>query len=415
MPFRNRIDAGRQLARALRHLRHTDLVVLGLPRGGVPVAAEVAKSLGAALDVVIVRKLGVPGRPEIAMGAIGEGDARVVNDYVLQVTGVTPVQFAAVERAERAELLARVDRLRQPGARRVAIRGRTVVIVDDGIATGATVRVACAVVRAAGSARVIIAAPVAPPEVVAELAEIADEVVCLETPPVFSAVGQWYEDFRQVTDAEVTALLRPVAVDGPVLIPADGVLLAGHLGVPPGARGLVIFVHGTGSGRHSPRNRAVADALGRDGFGTLLFDLLAPGEDDEEVGLVARTERLIDVTAWLRRRWPHGKIGYFGGSTGAGVALAAAASPDTHVSAVVSRGGRPDLALACLPLVTARTLLIVGGDDLEVIRFNQLAAVWMRCPYELAVLPGATHLFGEPGALAAVIHRSSAWFARHLT
>uniref|UniRef100_UPI0035E44B16 dienelactone hydrolase family protein n=1 Tax=Allocatelliglobosispora scoriae TaxID=643052 RepID=UPI0035E44B16 len=206
-----------------------------------------------------------------------------------------------------------------------------------------------------------------------------------------------------------------MAVDGPVLIPADGVLLAGHLGVPPGARGLVIFVHGTGSGRHSPRNRAVADALGRDGFGTLLFDLLAPGEDDEEVGLVARTERLIDVTAWLRRRWPHGKIGYFGGSTGAGVALAAAASPDTHVSAVVSRGGRPDLALACLPLVTARTLLIVGGDDLEVIRFNQLAAVWMRCPYELAVLPGATHLFGEPGALAAVIHRSSAWFARHLT
>lgn len=423
MPFRDRTDAGRQLARALEHLRGSDVVVLGLPRGGVPVAAEVAKWLGAPLDMVVVRKLGVPSQPELAMGAIGEGDARVVNPVVLRAARVTQEQLDAVERTERRELKTRVQRLRA-GRPRVPVAGRTAVIIDDGIATGATIRVASEVVRAEGAARVVLAAPVAPPEVVTELSNFADEVVCLETPAWFSAVGQWYEDFRPVSDGEVAALLhpgsedpRPAAEDIAVTIPAGGVQLPGQLVVPPGASGVVVFAHGSGSSRHSPRNRAVAGVLQRDGFGTLLCDLLTEAEEGDRrnvFDLPLLTERLIDVTQWLRNHRPAGAIGYFGASTGAAAALAAAASLGAEVAAVVSRGGRPDLALDYLARVTAPTLLIVGGNDIEVLRLNQVAAARLRAPHELVVIPGATHLFEEPGALASVAERASAWFSRYL-
>lgn len=207
--FSDRVDAGRQLAQHLAHLRGRDLVVLGLPRGGVPVAVEVADALDAPLDVIVVRKLGVPFQPELAMGAIGEGGARVLDTGVLAHTGVTPGDLEAVERRERAELDLRVARLRR-GRERIDLDGRTVVIVDDGIATGSTARVACQVARHLGAAKVILAVPVGPAETIRHLPE-ADEVVCVSMPERFVAVGYHYRDFSPTSDEEVIVLLDAAA------------------------------------------------------------------------------------------------------------------------------------------------------------------------------------------------------------
>jgi putative phosphoribosyl transferase len=210
MTFTNREQAGRQLAERLKTERDDDVVVLGLPRGGVPVAFEVALALDAPLDVIIVRKLGVPVQPELAMGAIGEDGVRVLNTEVIDLAQISTRALAEVERREQAEVERRSRQFR--GDRpRVPIEGRTVVIIDDGIATGSTARAACAVARAHGARRVILATPVAPPSAVAELTGAADEVVVLETPEQFFAIGQWYDDFTQTPDREVTDLLARAA------------------------------------------------------------------------------------------------------------------------------------------------------------------------------------------------------------
>ncbi|GAA3794904.1 phosphoribosyltransferase [Amycolatopsis tucumanensis] len=206
MRFTDRSDAGRALAERLMALRGEDVVVLGLPRGGVPVAFEVARALRAPLDVVVVRKLGVHCRPELAMGAIGEEGVRVVNGEIVRRAGVSAGELAAVERAERAELRRRVEAFRA-GRGRIDLAGRTALIVDDGVATGATARAACQVAWALGAARVVLAVPVGEPGAIAALRRDADEVVCLAAPAGFTAVGQWYHRLGQVSDGEVAGLL----------------------------------------------------------------------------------------------------------------------------------------------------------------------------------------------------------------
>lgn len=206
MRFVDRADAGRRLAAQLSYLRDEPVVVLGLPRGGVPVAYEIATALGAPLDVVVVRKLGVPFQPELGMGAIGEDGARVVNPEVVRMAGVTERQIAEVEARERAELERRARRFR--GDRpRVPLTGRTAVVVDDGIATGSTARAACEVARAHGASSVMLAVPIGSVDVAERFAGIADEVVCLVTPDMYFAVGQGYRNFTQTSDDEVVALL----------------------------------------------------------------------------------------------------------------------------------------------------------------------------------------------------------------
>jgi putative phosphoribosyl transferase len=436
--FRDRADAGRQLAVELkRHLGDEDVVVLGLPRGGVPVAFEVARELDAPLDVIVVRKLGVPYQPELGMGAIGEDGVRVLNDDVLARARIGEDEVVAVEQAERVELGRRAMLFR--GDRpRASLVGRTAVVVDDGIATGSTAHAACQVVRAHGASRVILAVPVAPRSSLASLAKTADELVCLASPEPFFSVGQFYQDFSQTSDEEVVEFLEraatgaftaPVAArttddppvrDEDVTVEIRAVRLVGHLTVPEVCSGLVVFAHGSGSSRHSPRNRFVAAVLNSAGLGTLLFDLLTPDEEIQrsavfDIELLA--DRLGSVTEWLEAQ-PEAKglcIGYFGASTGAGAALWAAAGSSSSVAAVVSRGGRPDLAGPKLSQVRAPTLLIVGGRDEVVLELNRQAQEQLECENQLAVVPGATHLFEEPGALEQVSRLAGDWLLSHLS
>jgi putative phosphoribosyl transferase len=243
--------------------------------------------------------------------------------------------------------------------------------------------------------------------------------VCGLAPRRFLAVGQWYEDFRQVDDEEVRALLELSIADTSIDEQVTVSGLAGELSVPPRPAGVVVFAHGSGSGRNSPRNRSVAGSLHAAGFGTLLVDLLDATEAGDRakvfdiellasrlraaVGLVREDPRLAGLP-----------VGLFGASTGAAAALRAAAAPDVKVSAVVSRGGRPDLAGDGLAAVEAPTLLIVGGRDQQVLDLNAQARSRMRCRTELSVVPGASHLFEEPGALADVARLAVDWFVENV-
>ena len=429
--FADRADAGWRLAELLERFRAARPVVLGLPRGGVPVAYQVATALDAPLDVIVVRKLGVPFQPEVAMGAIGEDGARVIDRRVLAQAGVSDAEFAEVEQRERRELADRMHRYRC-GRERVDLIGRTVIVVDDGVATGSTARVACRIARALGASSVVLAVPVGPAETLRHVEE-ADEVVAVSTPEQFVAVGNHYDDFSPTSDDEVIVLLDRAArrgrgggdgADAPdcdrdVHIPLDDVVLEGHLHLPEPARAVVVFAHGSGSSRHSPRNRFVADLLYDAGLGTLLLDLLSPGEERQRSSvfdIVLLAGRLAGATAWMRDL-PEAsgcRIGYFGASTGAGAALWAAADHPGSVDAVVSRGGRPDLAMERLGAVAAPTLLIVGGDDVAVLEANRRALETLGAPGRLAVVKGAGHLFEEPGTLAEAAFLARDWFVGHL-
>jgi predicted phosphoribosyltransferase len=210
--FRDRSDAGRRLATRLSNLPRDDLVVLGLPRGGVPVAYEVAIALGVPLDVILVRKLGLPSQPELAMGAIGEDGVKVVNDEVLRDAPVSESAFEWVEQREREVLRRRAERFRRTRARQPLV-GRTALIVDDGIATGSTARAACRVAYAHGAAQVIVATPIASPRAVAHLRREADAVIVLESPETFLAIGQFYDDFAQLTDDDVVRVLTQASAN----------------------------------------------------------------------------------------------------------------------------------------------------------------------------------------------------------
>ena len=384
---------------------------------------------------MLVRKIGAPGNPEFAIGSVAESGEIAMNP----AGGDVEIEPGYIDREARSQLRTLQARREQYGAVRtpVASSGRIVVVVDDGVATGATMLAALNVVRRSRPKWLVAAMAVAPADVVERIAEIADDVVCLDTPEDFRAVGQFFDDFTTVTDEQVVATLHefrrhraaartaltadaaPAQRRISVEIPAGRVWLEGELVIPEPARGLVVFAHGSGSSRRSPRNAFVAERLHARGLATLLIDLLT-----EEEELVQRnrfdidllTERLVAATRWAEERHETARlaIGYFGASTGAACALRAAAEIGSRVDAVVSRGGRPDLAMPVLSHVRAPTLLLVGGADRGVIELNREAYEHLRCEKRIEIVPGATHLFEEPGALETVADLAAGWFEAHL-
>lgn len=453
--FTDRGDAGEQLAEALGEVAGHQPIVLALPRGGVPVAVPVAEKLGVPLDVVVVRKLGVPWNPEFGFGAVGEGGVAVIDSQLIRQLKLTDEEVGQVMATESAEVERRLAQYRA-GRPAPDLRDRTAIVVDDGIATGSTLAAAVALLRDRGVARVVVAAPVGSASSVARLRDLADDVVVLAVPPDFRAVGVHYRDFSQLSDAQVQELLAEVAAATPLppaaaatsyttpgsdgggdvaglaeqlglspmadhelMIPADGVTLPGFMHLPSEhPSGLVIFVHGSGSSRLSPRNLTVARRLQERGMATLLFDLLTPSEDADpgraavfDVALLAR--RLVAVTKWVTGEQATSiPVGFFGASTGGGAALVAAAEIMPPVAAVVSRGGRPDLAGQALSKVVSPTLLIVGARDPQVLELNRRAADRLKCYHQLVVVPGASHLFAESGTLEQVCDLAGDWFAR---
>ena len=349
---------------------------------------------------------------------------------LIAALGLQPEAVQEVIRRERTELGRRVRRYR--GDRLPEqVEGRTVVLVDDGLATGSTARAAIGVLRDRGARRIVLAVPVAPPGTVRAFRGIADQVVAVETPEPFVAIGQFYADFGQTSDDEVARLLAaPKGLPAPAGAATDDsvracdidlgpVRLAGGLALPASPTGVVVFAHGSGSSRHSPRNRYVAGVFNQSGLATLLLDLLTPPEqliraNVFDIGLLS--QRLVGATRWLGGQPEVAglPVGYFGASTGAAAALCAAASLGDQIAAVVSRGGRPDLARGRLGEVRAPTLLIVGGRDRVVLDLNRRAQALLRCENALEVVAGATHLFEEPGALDQVAALAARWFTRHL-
>jgi putative phosphoribosyl transferase len=419
--FTDRRDAGRQLAQRLKRLAgHESVVVLGLPRGGVPVAAEVAAVLETPLDVIVVRKLGAPGQPELAVGAVGEDGVRVLNPDVMATVEVSEEMLDDVSRRQWSEVARRASEYRAVRPRE-PLEGRTAVVVDDGIATGATARAACQIARGHGASHVVLAVPVAPRGWQASLHDVADTCVSLDEPQDFGAVGMHYRDFSPTTDAEVLAALaappdRGISETGCEVI-ERGETLRGVIVRPRKPSGLAIFAHGSGSSHRSVRNRYVARRLAEAGLAAVLVDLLTEREESDRANVFdieSLTERLAVITTWARQQpgLDSLPVGLFGASTGAAAALSASRRVDA--AAVVSRGGRPDLALPILGEVTAPTLLIVGGDDAVVLDLNRRALAELHCTAELHVIPGATHLFEEPGALDAVAAETIRWFGTHL-
>ncbi|MFF9125448.1 phosphoribosyltransferase family protein [Streptomyces sp. NPDC014889] len=432
MRYENRADAGRRLARCLEYLRDEDVVVLGVPRGGVPVAFEVARHLGAPLDLAVVRKLRVPWQPELGFGALGEHGIRVIDRTVLSESGLDPAGRETVERAERAELERRLRHLRDSRPP-LPVAGRTALVVDDSLSTGAAAEAACRVARTRGAEQVVLAVPVGPEAALPHLRTVADRVVCLQPLRHLGSVGAWYTDFGRVTDAEVATLLgesrqatafatgppsgplsEAPSPDREVEVPAGPVRLAARLALPPTPPVAVAYALGGGSGRHRPPHQRVAAVLRRAGLGTLLIDLLT--EDEERTphnvfDIVLLARRLRAATDWLRRETGL-PVSHCAAGTGAGAAVEAAADDD--IRAVVCLGGRPDLAPpSALARVRAPCLFVVGAQDTRLLGLNRLAADWMCCDHRVVPVPGATDLFTAPDTVETVAELARDWFTTH--
>ncbi|MGQ0642891.1 MAG: phosphoribosyltransferase family protein [Gemmatimonadaceae bacterium] len=427
--FADRREAGSTLAAALGELTgRQNLLVIGMPRGGIPVARVVADELRAPLDIIIARKLGVPGIPEVALGAIAEDSQRIVEESVSWFIGVPRQVIQQVALQERKELERRVALYRGNRAP-PDVRGRTVVLVDDGAATGATLRAAAISLGASRPAQLIAAVPIASAAAVDSWRPHVHRIVTLATPDPFQTVSTRYDDFSPVSDAEVTASLGwPRGahttpdngdVEQLVHIPVTGDSVEGDLGVPNDSpRSLILLAHGGGSSRASYRNRYLAGRLRLAGFATLRVDLLTQSEQAADASDAAVrfdvpriADRLLSVAEWASRQGVAGAahITIVGASTAAAAALVTAAVRPELVHAVVARGGRVDLAQDALHRVHVPVLLIVGSADRETLRWNRDAARHLSAPTRLAIVAGAGHTFEEPRALGAVGEHVVRW------
>ncbi len=420
--YLNREHAGRQLARALKHQTDSEPIVIALTAQGVLVARPVADRLSADLDAISIVEISAIEEPAIRFGAASESGASVIDRNLCVAGNLSSPDIERAVHRSVTEARRRASIIRS-GQTMADVHDRCVIIVDDGIRSGLRMSAAISHVRHAGASHITVAVPVAPRAAIENLQVVADEVVC---PAVISEecpIDDCYEEVTPVTDSGIASIIRHSSHHEVLVDISDphgrGWEMRGSLGVPRGAQGMVVFAHGSGSSRHSPRNREVAASLNEAGFATLLFDLLTEEEDSHrelvfDIDYLAR--RLTAVLDWCvdDERVSELPLGLFGLSTGAAAALTTAAYRPHVVRAVVSRGGRPDLAGPALERVEAPTLLIVGGEDHQVIKLNEGALKSLGRSSRLEIIPGATHLFEEPGALDKVCLLARSWFDEYL-
>ena len=419
--FQDRTEAGQLLAQRLLPYKKDRPIILAVPRGGVPVAAEVAKELQAPLDLLLIKKIGLPGDEELAIGALGEAAEPWLNQELISKLRVHRKDIDRVITQKKAELARQNENWRDL-REHVEVLGRNLIVVDDGVATGATQFAAVKLLRQMKAKKIIVAVPLGPLDTLKKLKEVADEVIYLEAPYPFFAVGPWYLNFSQVSDQEVSKYLQNLKrkthrqeefefVDGEAKLKAD-------LTIVKEMKGLVIFAHGSDSSRKSPRNQFVAKVFNKAGFGTLLVDLLTEFEAGNrknvfDVALLVRRVLAATDAVILRLKSSELPIAFFGASTGAAAALGAAVKTNHSVFAVISRGGRPDLAEVDFAKVNVPVLLIVGGEDLQVIALNKKVEKLLP-QVTMVIVPGATHLFEESGALEKVAVLARNWLLENL-
>jgi putative phosphoribosyl transferase len=374
--YRDRRDAGRRLSARVERLRHEAPLVLAIPRGGVPVAVEVAQALAAPLDVLVVHKVGAPGE---RVGAVAEGGLAVIDHDRVRTLNLSAEALARQRDRAGADADSAARRLRD-GAAPLDLVGRTVLIVDDGAGTGASAIAAARTARRRGAARIVLGLPVAGAAVLTRLGEEVDEIVCVEVEPL----ARWYEDSPASADSEIVAALH-----------GERSMRDPRLHLPQAARGVIVL---------AAADELVRRTLDDMGFATLQI----PSEDVDGLGAAVVHLRELPATAHLG-------LGLFGLGATASVVLAAAAA-GRDVGAVVAAGGRPDRVAARIADLVAPTMLVLGGEDRSGLRLARTLSAHIPAPARyLAVVAGASHDFVEPGALGQVAHLAGGWFARHLT
>jgi predicted phosphoribosyltransferase/dienelactone hydrolase len=430
--FRDRADAGRRLAEALVSVLKPPCVVAGVPRGGVAVALPIVERFDLPLTVVYARKLTAPAAPEFAFGAIDEDGHTVIDAQSVASLELSPADVEHAKQRVSKEIRRRMATYGVPALGHY-LPDTAVVLVDDGLATGLTMRAALEYSRRHGAREIIVAVPCASASAAREFERAADRFVSLVVDPDFMAVGQYYRDFSPVLDDQVIAMLagarepgahepRGTAKDDLRLVfkNARDLPLTGRLLVPatPGLHPAVVFAHGWGSSQDSPRNRAVAEALRRLGFAAFLFDFTGHGgsggtpEDSTQAQQVADLAAALDVLEGLEVVDRH-RLGVVGASSGAAVAVLSAIR-DPRIRVLVLRSPNLTGAEGAVPRVSVPTLLVVGEHD-EPIR-TAIGPLLSRFggPWALEIIPGGDHLFDDPAALTRATAVTVAWFKDNL-
>ncbi len=428
--FQDRTEAGRALADRLAPLVTGPCVVAPIPRGGVMVALPIVERLRAPIAMVYARKLTAPVAPELAFGAIDEDGRTVIDEATVALLALRPGDVEEIGKRVAAEIRRRMALYRVPPLARF-LPGRAVVLVDDGLATGLTMRVAVAYARRHGATDITVAVPCASEQAAEVFRREADRVVSLVVDPEFAAVGAYYVDFSPVSDERVCAMLAearrhaaPSASDPDrlrlVFKNSRGFRLAGELLVPAGDRPcpVVVFAHGWGSGKASPRNRAVAEALLEAGIASFLFDFTGHGESEGTEADSTPAQQADDLRSALDvleslDEVDIGRTGLVGGSSGAAVVLRVAAERP-RLRALALRSGNPEGAEDAVRRVTVPTLLVVGQHDVPTRAANEAVLAALAGPKRLEVVPGGDHLFEEPRARARAVALIVEWFREHL-
>ncbi|MBI2207675.1 MAG: alpha/beta fold hydrolase [Candidatus Rokubacteria bacterium] len=430
MRFHDRTDAGRRLADALAPFVTPPAVVAGIPRGGVAVALPVVERFGLPLTVVYARKLTAPIAPELAFGALDEDGEVILEPRIVATLGLQRDDIDRARTRVAAEIRRRMQLYQVPPLA-TYLPGASVLLVDDGLATGNTMRAAVAYARRHGAREIVVAVPCASVEAAERFRHEADRFVGLVIDPGFYAVGAYYEDFSPVEDAAVCRMLeqaqRIIAGSDP---PASGLAvsfknsrglrLAGELLVPdgPGRHPVVVFAHGWGSSKASPRNRMVATALVAAGIAAFLFDFTGHGDSegtDEDSTAAQQHDDLRSAADILETldEVDSRRLGIAGASSGAAAALLFAAE-DQRVKALVMRSGNARGAELAAERVRAPTLLIVGALDAPILAVNEELLARLAGTKRMEIVPGGNHLFEDPAALRRAATLTVEWFARHL-